>query len=446
MSDSTYPLTYPYDYTLKENPMTTLFPALRQKVSENLGDYKVGTLTTSSATVPADTGLQDFPNDSFNDWFLMPSDGTYAGVSRKLQTFVQTGGVMTPYTAFAGATGLVTYELHKFNPTDIRLKINQAAQELYPELWVSHIDEWSLITNNILPNAAVQDWASSTVPDKWTVDTLTAGKNATTAHIRHGLISLSMGTATGRIGIGESENKYLHDLVQKSITLKAWAKTAVASTVRIGFYDTSWHYSSYHTGDGRWHLLTVTATIADPTVNTLEFAAFLDTANTSYIQSMRIIAINVQRYLLPTSFKEVRQVWIQTGGDTSFSTETGIAMCDAVSENSPFERLHDWKVEYDGTDKWLIFPYVLSSERRLKLVGDKYATTLSAETDTIEFEAPQANVIAAKATSLLFRQYGADTAAKNFKRYQEQADRWDKEADDLKGRHGIARPSRSMRT
>jgi len=432
--------------------MTTSLTALTSKVLQNLGFYKSGTLTTSSATVPADTALADNLDDAFNDWYLMPTAGTYVGVSRKLSDFTQSGGVMTPYTAFAGATGAVAYILTLVDPADILLKINQAVQELYPALWVPHIDEWSIITGNILPNAGFQDWALTTIPDKWNANGSTIAKNTTSSNIRRGASSVQQ-TGVSDIGmiIREIDNFYLRDLAGRYVTFKAWVKINGASKARLTMKNVGAVsvYGDYHEGDNVFRLLIVKDTIDTDTV-AVRFGFYTADTTISYIDSARIILSGTRKYLLPTSFPtkdSVRKVYLQVAGNFGQSDDTGLAMCDAIGESVEWEELSmntDWYIENDGTDKWLVFTSELPLERRIKIVGDKYPTVLSAQTDTIEFNAPQTNIIAAKATAQLFRAIAGNNANKDFKRYQEEADRWEGEAERLKVRYGIPRPSRMV--
>jgi len=70
-----------------------------------------GTFTTSSATVPADTGQSAMPTGQFDDCLLIPLTGVCALQPRLIVTFTTTTGVFTldAAEAFTAAPGLVTY-------------------------------------------------------------------------------------------------------------------------------------------------------------------------------------------------------------------------------------------------------------------------------------------------------------------------------------------------
>jgi len=69
-----------------------------------------GTFTTSSATVPADTGAGAiYGNSYFDGCILMPLSGVCAYQPRKILSFATTTGVFTMDSAFTAAIGTVQY-------------------------------------------------------------------------------------------------------------------------------------------------------------------------------------------------------------------------------------------------------------------------------------------------------------------------------------------------
>ena len=70
-----------------------------------------GTFTTSSATIPADTGIGAYATNYFNGSYLIPLTGDVAFQPRRIITFTTTTGVFTMDTdhPFTAATGSVAY-------------------------------------------------------------------------------------------------------------------------------------------------------------------------------------------------------------------------------------------------------------------------------------------------------------------------------------------------
>jgi len=80
------------------------------KSGADLAVIATGTFTTSSATVPADTGRTE-ATGYFNGCLLVPLTGADANQPRIISTFTATSGVFAMDTAFTAATGLVTYNI-----------------------------------------------------------------------------------------------------------------------------------------------------------------------------------------------------------------------------------------------------------------------------------------------------------------------------------------------
>ena len=105
----------------------TLLAALAQRIDRTR--YLSSTLTTSSATVPADTSTLHRAGYWDEHWML-PGAGDRIGQSRQVNTW--TPSVYTLAKAFTGATGTVAYEMYPFPPDLATRAINEAISELFP--------------------------------------------------------------------------------------------------------------------------------------------------------------------------------------------------------------------------------------------------------------------------------------------------------------------------
>jgi hypothetical protein len=76
--------------------------------TESMNVLARGTLTTSSATVPADTGRTE-ANDFWNGCYLHILGGALKGQVKAITDFALTGGVIT--CTLTSAPGLVPYEI-----------------------------------------------------------------------------------------------------------------------------------------------------------------------------------------------------------------------------------------------------------------------------------------------------------------------------------------------
>lgn len=96
-----------------------------------------GTLTTSSTTVPADTGRAEADN-YWNGCSLIPLTGTVALQPRKIASFANTGGVFTLETPFTAATGEVTYVI---------VPSNSGSTIQYKDIWcTAQLDNVTITT------------------------------------------------------------------------------------------------------------------------------------------------------------------------------------------------------------------------------------------------------------------------------------------------------------
>lgn len=129
------------DYADSDNPLeliityneTSTLQSLLQELAHRMDEtrYETGILTTSSATVPADTAMNQIDGYWNKSWLLLLA-GTYIGESRKVQSFVSSTGVFTLEKAFTGATGAVAYCMMPANPPLMARAINAAVAEGFP--------------------------------------------------------------------------------------------------------------------------------------------------------------------------------------------------------------------------------------------------------------------------------------------------------------------------
>lgn len=415
---------------------TSTLATLRQKLSESIGDYQAETTTNAgSATTLVCSALVDKPDDYYNDWWVIPTSGTYSGVAKKIYDFTGSSGTITVYQTWAGTPGSgITFELHRFLPSDYTRALNEAAKECYPYLHKRIFDE-NVISGNWLLNGGFEDWAASTIPDYWAAlaggDSIAA--NTAVANRKYGAKSAYItAAATGGINQTTTQSKRLFDLAGKSVTFKAWVKTALTD-VRLYIYDgTTKTYSGYHTGGNTFELLEVTATIrAEP--SQVAFAIISTAGGILYADQARVYGHAKYDYLLPTPIIDLQQVLLQGGGYADQA-------CDDIKQNEPFEPIFDWRVEYDGTDRVLYINTLLNANYKFRLIGTGYLSTLSADTDTIEIDGADIRPLLAYAAFLLYEQNKSVVAAEDRENYISESKYWYGRYDVLKKQFCLAKP------
>ena len=118
---------------------TTTRATLRQRLSEEMGDYQ--SLATTSAgnsagTSVVDTGLRNLPggadDDAFEGWHILVTSGANTGESRRIKNYIANTNTLVTQEAFSGGAvdTTVTYELHQHDPSQKHQAINRAIEEL----------------------------------------------------------------------------------------------------------------------------------------------------------------------------------------------------------------------------------------------------------------------------------------------------------------------------
>ena len=145
---------------------TTSRAILRQRLSEAIGDFQSRTTTAEGTTTSLkDVNLKNLPGggdiNHFEEWFVLMTSGANEGEFRRVRSYAVATTTIVVESAFGSAVDTnVTYELHRYNPTDKHNAINRAIEELYPSLHLRVRDE-TLVVDDLLSNSDFETFASS---------------------------------------------------------------------------------------------------------------------------------------------------------------------------------------------------------------------------------------------------------------------------------------------
>jgi len=319
--------------------------------------------------------------------------------------------------------------------------INEAIREIYPSLF-RHLDDRTLITNNILPNAHFEDWSQTTYPDHYRVSVVTAVEDTT--YIRGGKKSAKVTRAgtDGYMYISQVEYPRLLDLMDRTIDFKCWVWASTASQAYIEIYtkqadgtEQTTLISSAHSGGSEFELLELEDQTLNDDLTDIQLRFHVKTSDGSvYFDNARVNGKSLNELLLPLDLQNgsLRQVHMQSSG---YSDDP----CDDL--NPKFSELFDWYIADDGTYRYLRFPYTLSSDYLLRLVGYCPLETLSADTDTISLDGERVNLLIAYAKYKAYQMVEGTPASKDVRRYQTASERAYGEYLRLLGRHRMVKPS-----
>lgn len=411
---------------------TTTLASLRQQMQEDNGDFWHSTVTTALAASASliDTALQGKRNtaDYFNRyWALATSENNApSGVAAKRKVSDDDGtSTLTVLTNWlTDGANLATYELLKYDPDSYIRALNIASRELHYLLKKRKIDD-TLVTGNALPNASFEDQTTTGTPDLYTLSSVT-GTKTTTAGLYWGplgttSVKLAATATDGYMYITSNDYPKLLDLMGHSVSFKCPVYPQDANDLWIQIYtvqaDGTKQYLPQDYADEQstagfsyaaiaptapataWTLLEAENQQLNDDLVEVQFRFGVHT-DTKYgiFDSARATGKNLYHYLLPTPFYQGRidYVGIQTQG-------TADDMCDDRGLVPNWEEVFGWRLEDDGTYKYLRLPYLYGSPRAIRLKGDTpLEDTLSADTDTLSLAGPRLTVFLAYANYKLF--------------------------------------------
>lgn len=415
--------------------MSATLTVLRQRVHETMGFYH--SLTTTSAgsaggSTLVDTGLKNLDgggdDDAFEAKYVFALSGTNSGEIKRC-------GGTTPYDQSSTTIGLgdaftnqvasgVTYELSNFNPTIIHAAINTAARQTYPDLWLPVLDE-TLVTDRLGSNMDFETWTTSPgAPDNWTAD---SGPTLTkeTSRVFHGTNSAKITGGTTDGGFYQDLTVNVADIVGSAIVLGtiAWSSILDSGWVQVDF-GTSTVDSNKHPGDEDWEELWLSTSIP-ATASRIRIRCLAESTSTPdcFFDSLYCHIKPISRYTVPSAFtKFPNSVELQRSRRTP---------------TADYEVLTDWHPEEDGETRYIQFDYPLRAGYRLRLRGKGYLSSVSAETDTMEVNDAQVDVIVEFAAGEAYRRIADQSPAEEKQEYLALANQHFMKADALMHRPGV---------
>ena len=384
-------------------------------LSKMMGDYFASTATGGSTTTIVDTTLQQKMDKGWVGYWARPtSSGTYQYQNRRASDFVNSSGTLTVAPAFGAAiANAVTYELHRFDPADKFIALDEARLNVFPAVArtiyddtitadgisrvfpiPSSIRSGPLMVMEECPFAAEQDWNFLSDPDddavtKWT------GSSATVSLATRldgdplipkydescmKIVVAASTAATVSQVVADMANGITATLsAGRTMTLARMVYSRIASKVRLQIIDDAATTSgSYHQGKG-WELLTVEKDISGSNATTL--TARIDITST---------ASALTAY--------ANRGWFYFG--------TAERVRDGLYYGGIPKR-----VRRDDTTQQVTLDWTPGRGRQLRLIGQDTLSALgttaaSQATNTMEVDEENAQVLCAEAARILFQRRG----------------------------------------
>ena len=396
---------------------TTTRAILRQRLSEEMGDYL--SLTTTSAgnsagTSVVDTGLRNLSGGAddaaFEGWHILVTSGANTGETRMVKNYFTNTTTLVMQEAFSGGpvVGSVSYELQSYDPAQKHQAISRAIAELYPFLYLPLRDE-TVVVDDRLSNSDFETFSGGFT--SWT-EVGSPTVTAETATVIHGSQSAKVVAASGAAGqLTQAPTIAINEITNKTVNLKCWVWASAADTarIRLDWDGSDIDSSSYHKGQNEWELLDVSASV--PTSAT-QVKAILEVvaSGTAYFDASWMTVGSIQKYTIPTS--------IITG--PHYVTEQG-------DELNPTGEYHPIR----GNP---------TAGRRLRLEGMGLLSRPTSDSATVEVGEPRTNIVTAYAAMYFFRTQGAGNAVDEARRYGDMAANFSRDATRMSNQSGMRMP------
>jgi len=396
---------------------TTTRAILRQRLSEEMGDYQSLTTTSdgnSAGTSVVDTGLRNLSGGAddaaFEGWYILVTSGSNTGESRRIKDYIANTNTLVTQEAFSGGAvdTTVTYELHNYDPAQKHQAISRAIEELFPFLYLPIRDE-TIVVDDRLSNSDFETFSSGFTG--WT-EVGSPTVTADTTYVVHGSQSAKVVGDSGAAGqLTQAPTINIDEITNKTVTFKCWVWCAAADTarIRLDWDGSDIDSSTYHKGQNEWELLDVSANV--PTSAT-QVKAIIEVvaSGTAYFDACWLDAGPIHKYTIPTT--------ILTG--PHYVTESG-----SEADIAPY-----------------YFPVIgtPTTGRRLRIEGMGLLSRPSSDSSTTEVAAPQSNIITAYAGMYFFRTQAADNAVDESSRFTDMAATFSRDAVRMAAQPGLRMP------
>ena len=425
--------------------MSTARSTLQGILANELYGSRFTSLATTSAgnaggTTLVDTGLINLPSGNDDNafvgfWILITelvSGGPAVGESGKVSTYDATTvpGTITIESALTAQikTG-TSYELHRYDPTDMNTGLNRAVELLYPALYIPQKNE-TLLVDQLLANGDFDTWSGSAFTGWSSIGTPTLAQETTRKVHSTGSASIVASGATEGLEQNLFTSVNFREVVTKTLHVRGWVFATVASAarIRVTFDGTTYTNGSWHGGDAEWEndsLQYIDVAIpADATEMTV--SCEVTDGNTAYFDLVRAWIDPIHRYTIPSAILK---------GPYTLSIQRSLSQPDG-----PFDPIEDFDVEEDSSGRYILLNHSGSSGRLLKVTGIGLLSTMSTDSATTEIDAPRTHLVVARAAQWMYENMRSDSAMEGRDIYGQEAARWKQRVAEL-----LATPGMRMR-
>jgi len=410
------------------NTVTLL--SLLQSLAESTGEFIEFSTTTNITTNNSviSTTLKEYDeseDDHFGgagtEWWLYIDGTNNSDILRRTTDYATATGTLTVAgAALAAEDGAVTCRLFRYNRTNLKNAIVEACKEIYPALY-KNLDDRTLITGNIIPDASFEEWTSSSASK------FILGSNATLAQTTAGgytrgqqgstSMRVTVSTANGYAYLNTDTYPRLLDLMGRTVNFYCWLTPEVTADASIEIVTTQADGTSQTLTSttscpaGKWTQLKLENQTLNDDLATLDinFKVATDT-KFAYFDDAYLNGMGLTEYLLPGGFVKGHLSGVQVMAASDSDDLNPFITTNAVKEYPP-------EIVSDGSNIYLRLPH-FPSENRVRLLGFQPLETLSADSDTITLDDHRVPLLIARARMIFWQREAVPISTEDKGRYE----------------------------
>lgn len=403
--------------------MSTTKTNLRKGMMEEIGERWASTATGGTTVTVVDATQADLIDEpSSNQWVLM-TGGTYDTVARRIASY--SAGTTTVNRSFGGSiVSTDTYEKLPFKPSLITDALNNARITAYPHVYryldlssrtfaenqheygiptaIEHVKQVYLesfvggdVEENLLTNGDFED-TSGTFPTGWDTPTnITASSETDEDFVLEGDTACQCLGTTSAGSMYQSMTTYANYAGMR-MSLRLYVYCETADHVEASIYDSAATTGTAHTGKG-WEWISVS-------------------------------------YDMPASPSALKAGWTtEAGTAVTFYVKHAILTIGRRPVKGSSQLLRNWRQH----DRVIEFPSSWSAGSQIRMIGTGFLSSISAETDEMEVDYPQTEILYADAILYLLRQGVYRGPAQSQDGLIKSIGFWEGEAHRRRQRHGM---------
>jgi len=406
---------------------------LMQKLGEATCDFlefdTTTDITTDNYIISTTLGQYDESEDDHfggadTEWWVYITEGANSTIHRRTSDYSAASTRITVEgAALSAESAAVTCRLYKYNRDRMKNAIVQACEEIYPALYLP-LEDITLVTGNILPDASFESWSSASSSNWWVASSVAIARTSSTTYVWSSPYSAKVtpSAANGYIYLDDVRHKRLLDLQDDTVDMycMARAETANDATIELATEDsagsTQTLTSTTTCAADNWTLLKLENQVLNDDL--IAFSAKCKGATSTkytYFDDCILIGRRIYDYLLPDNFRDghLTNVYLQTKGNL----------------DPPCYDIHPFSTSYpgkeipfhiisDGTDKYLHFDQTLPTKRKLRLIGYKPLEALSADSETITLDTYRVPLLIAKARMIFWEREAVPISSQDKSRFE----------------------------